>query len=131
MSETSEAIRIEDGNPDESHRWVEGDFGAPPWMCGEGDVDGTCPDRPSRHMSRCLESNGCVGEGRVSHEYVEVRRVVYGEDGATFVPICVGCGRYVKADETVLINDEGLHPGPNATCAKCGRTRMLFEGFVG
>ena len=63
------------------------------------------------------------------HEYENVRRLVYGED-AVFVPVCETCGRFVKADETVLIGEEsGLHPGPNATCKKCGRTRMLFEGF--
>lgn len=58
------------------------------------------------------------------------RRIQY-EGGATFVPVCECCGRFVKADEVVKTNDAvGLHPGPNANCSKCGRTRMLFEGFV-
>ena len=61
--------------------------------------------------------------------YENTRRIQY-DGGATFVPVCECCGRFVKADDTVLTNDFGLHPGPNATCSKCGRTRMLFEGFI-
>ena len=61
-------------------------------------------------------------------------RVIYAcaEVGnATFVRICETCGRFVVADNTILVNDvQGLHPGPNAKCSKCGRTRMLFEGFM-
>ena len=61
-------------------------------------------------------------------------RVIYAcaEAGdATFVRVCEKCGRFVVADDTVLINDvRGLHPKVNATCSKCGRTRMLFEGFM-
>ena len=63
------------------------------------------------------------------YTYENVRRVVYG-DGATFVPVCAGCGRFVKADETVRLSDAGLMPGPNATCKKCGRVEMLLEGFI-
>lgn len=63
------------------------------------------------------------------YTYENVRRLVYG--GATFVPVCEKCCRFVKADKTVRVNEwTGLHPGPNATCKKCGRTRMLFEGFM-
>lgn len=65
----------------------------------------------------------------MTHEYENMRRISY-EGGACFVPVCEKCGRFVKSDETVLTNDDGLHPGPNATCKKCGRTRMLFEGFI-
>lgn len=65
----------------------------------------------------------------MSHEYIETRRVQYA-DGATFVPICSTCGRFVKADPTIMSNDAGLKPGPNATCSKCGRVEMLFEGFL-
>lgn len=62
--------------------------------------------------------------------YESVRRIVYGE-GATFVPACETCHRFVKADKTVMVSDEaGLHPGPNATCKRCGRVRMHFEGFI-
>jgi len=63
------------------------------------------------------------------NEYVNTRRVVY-EDGATFVPVCAKCGRYVKADDSILFNDEGLVKQPNAICGKCGRTEMKFEGYV-
>ena len=66
-----------------------------------------------------------------SHQYENTRRVVYEGDGATFVPVCQYCGRFVKADPKIMVNEvSGLHPGPNATCSKCGRTRMIFEGFI-
>ena len=61
--------------------------------------------------------------------YEDVRRLMYGE-GATFVPVCAGCGRFVTADRTVRLSDAGLMPGPNATCKKCGRVEMVFEGFL-
>lgn len=64
-------------------------------------------------------------------EYANTRRITYGDTGASFVPVCKKCGRYVKSDKTVKINEiNGLHPGPNCTCSKCGRTRMIFEGFL-
>lgn len=63
-------------------------------------------------------------------EYVGVRRVAY-EGGAIFVPVCPNCGRFVKADASVMINDwSGLAKRPNATCSKCGRVEMIFEGFI-
>lgn len=64
------------------------------------------------------------------YEYLNVRRIVYGE-GATFVPVCAQCFRFVKADPTVQVSErDGLVPGPNADCSQCGRTEMLFEGFI-
>jgi hypothetical protein len=61
-------------------------------------------------------------------EYENTRRLVYGdEDNATFIPVCEKCGRFVKADEIVFINDRKKD---NATCSKCGRTKMLFEGYM-
>ena len=63
------------------------------------------------------------------YTYENVRRVVYGE-GATFVPVCTHCGRFVKADRTARMSDAGLMPASNATCKKCGRVEMLFEGFI-
>lgn len=66
------------------------------------------------------------------YAYEGVRRVSY-ESGATFVPVCPKCGRFVKSDATILITEGGqgtLADGPNATCAKCGRVEMLFEGFI-
>lgn len=62
------------------------------------------------------------------YEYINARRVTY-EGGAQFVPVCEKCGRFVKADETIIENTNGLSEEPNATCSKCGRTHMLFEGF--
>lgn len=63
------------------------------------------------------------------YEYENTRRVVY-EGDAVFIPVCVLCGRYIKADETIQVNDNGLKDQPNATCSKCGRIKMLFEGFI-
>ena len=65
----------------------------------------------------------------VDYEYENVRRIVY-EGGATFVPVCEKCGRFVKADKTVEVSEmNGLKKQPNASCKKCGRVEMLFEGF--
>jgi len=65
------------------------------------------------------------------YEYENVRRLTYGDEGASFVPVCVRCGRFVKADKTIKISDMfGLSLESNATCKKCGRTEMVFEGFV-
>ena len=64
-------------------------------------------------------------------EYEGVRRIVYGGDeGATFIPVCVKCGRFVKPDKQVYVGERNLRPGANADCKKCGRTEMLFEGFI-
>ena len=64
------------------------------------------------------------------HQYVNTRRICY-DGSATFVPVCITCGRYVIADEFIEVNDVvGLIKQPNATCSKCGRTEMLFEGFI-
>jgi hypothetical protein len=63
------------------------------------------------------------------NEYENVRRIAYGDEGATFVPVCKTCGRFVKADAKILVS-HALGPiAPNATCKKCGRTEMLFEGY--
>ena len=62
-------------------------------------------------------------------EYEGVKRVVY-DGGATFVPVCEKCGRFVKADKAIEVSEiSGLKKKPNATCKKCGRVEMLFEGF--
>ena len=62
--------------------------------------------------------------------YEGVRRIQYGE-GATFVPVCEKCHRFVKPDKTVEISEIlGLSKNSNATCSKCGKTKMIFEGFV-
>ena len=71
----------------------------------------------------------------MSHEYESFRRVVYGDGDddcgqMLFIPVCEKCGRFVKADATVTGRGDGAIIGHNATCKKCGRTRMLFEGWV-
>jgi ribosomal protein L32 len=63
-------------------------------------------------------------------DYEGLRRVAYGLDQATFVPVCPNCGRFVEADKTILISENGVKPGPNATCKRCGRVEMPFEGFM-
>ena len=64
------------------------------------------------------------------HEYESTRRVCY-EEGAVFVPVCERCGRYVRPNTSVFVGDHGISPQPNATCTKCGPTKMLFEEFIG
>jgi hypothetical protein len=52
------------------------------------------------------------------------------EGGATFVRVCENCSRFVKSDDEVTwTNLFGLKDCPNATCKKCGRTKMIFVGF--
>jgi hypothetical protein len=68
-------------------------------------------------------------------EYEGVRRVSYGDSDdeygkAVFVPVCETCGRFVKADKTVTFGEHTISDKPNATCSRCGRTHMLFEGFL-
>lgn len=64
------------------------------------------------------------------YEYEGTRRIGY-EGGAIFVPVCVKCGRFVKADKCVKVSElSGLSKEPNATCSKCGRVEMVFEGFI-
>ena len=65
--------------------------------------------------------------------YEGVRRVTYGEgeyEGATFVPVCPQCGRFVKPDATKRFQAETIVDEPDATCSRCGRVQMLFEGFI-
>ena len=67
------------------------------------------------------------------YPYEGTRRLCYGDEGATFIPGCEKCGRFVKADETVTFTDGGDGPPadkPNATCSKCGRIKMVFEGYI-
>ncbi len=63
-------------------------------------------------------------------KYENTRRVTY-ENGATFIPVCVKCHRYVRAFAFIMMNGRTqLSERSNATCKKCGPTNMLFEGFV-
>jgi hypothetical protein len=68
-------------------------------------------------------------------EYENTRRVTYGNHDdeygvAWFVPVCSKCWRFVKADASMKFQHDTIADGPNATCKKCGRTEMLFEGFL-
>ena len=51
--------------------------------------------------------------------------------GAIFARTCPKCNRFVRADKTILANDEGTpHPTkPNARCKVHGRVRMPFGGY--
>ena len=61
--------------------------------------------------------------------YENTRRISY-KSGAQFIPVCEKCGRYVKPNKSIKVNDStGLKDEPNAKCSKCGNTKMLFEGF--
>jgi RNase P subunit RPR2 len=48
---------------------------------------------------------------------------------AEFIPKCEKCNKYIKPDGSIQVNYDGLKDQPNATCKKCGRTKMLFLGF--
>lgn len=67
-------------------------------------------------------------------DYENITRKIYdcgGEGDLYFIPVCPQCGRFVKADERVTVNGLGNWvEQPNATCKKCGRVEMPFEGFV-
>ncbi len=59
--------------------------------------------------------------------------VSYG--GLTFVRVCPKCGKFVKADPEITVNeelpaDQGCNAKENATCKRCGRVRMPCEGWV-
>jgi len=60
------------------------------------------------------------------HEYPNEPYLAY-EGGATFVRRCEKCNRFVKADAIALVNDRDAD---NATCSKCGRTKMIFIGYL-
>ena len=67
------------------------------------------------------------------YSYESIRRVTYGEEGMTFIPVCSNCGRFVKADETYKYWQNGageIRHSDNATCSKCGRVKMIFEVFI-
>lgn len=64
------------------------------------------------------------------YEYESVRRMGY-DGGAVFVPVCEKCGRFVTPDDDIKVNEiTGLTKETNANCSRCGRTHMIFEGFI-
>jgi hypothetical protein len=68
----------------------------------------------------------------MTHEYEGVRLVAYGagETLMSFIPVCEICGRFVRADRSIAVNFEDQPVVPNATCTRCGRVAMLFEGHI-
>jgi len=65
-------------------------------------------------------------------DYPELHRKAYiCADGgvAQFIPVCPICARFVKADLQVWMNEHGEVRMPNATCSRCGRVNMPFEGY--
>ena len=56
-------------------------------------------------------------------------RITY-ENGASFIPVCEHCRRFVKADDVIHFNGfDELKDVSNATCSKHGRVQMEFEGW--
>lgn len=63
------------------------------------------------------------------YDYHEQPRVMYN-GGAQFIRICPHCGRFVRADKSIMLNGfDEVKEGPNACCSKCGRVAMPFEGY--
>ena len=51
--------------------------------------------------------------------------------GATFIRVCEKCGRFVKAYKKITLNGLGeLSDRNNGRCKKCGKTKMIFQGFI-
>ena len=60
--------------------------------------------------------------------YENMRRITYGE-GTSFIPVCQKCKRFVKIPKTAFIDGEGTIKEPEVECAKCGKSKMIFEGY--
>ena len=63
---------------------------------------------------------------------METPLTTFDVDGcdATFTRVCPTCGKFVEADEEAWFNGNGQPAKtPNATCKKCGRVQMEFEGY--
>jgi hypothetical protein len=58
--------------------------------------------------------------------------ITYGDDDPiTFIRRCEKCGRYVKANEKINVNEStGLKDEPNAICSRCGPTKMICLGYI-
>jgi hypothetical protein len=58
---------------------------------------------------------------------IKFRHVRYGD--LSFHAICPKCGKPVKVDDSISILSNGDYiKQPNATCFKCGRVEMPFDG---
>ncbi len=47
-----------------------------------------------------------------------------------FLRVCPRCSRFVKADGYIYAGENGVKPGANATCKKCGRVEMSFSAWL-
>lgn len=59
----------------------------------------------------------------------EGTRVIRYENGATFIPVCEICKRFVKAPKTIQVNGLDQIKEPIVDCKKCGPTKMIFQGY--
>ncbi len=88
---------------------------------------GWCPE-PQHFGALVFHPGRVAAKGQEGGKTMSIIRY---KGGAAFEARCACCGRFVKPAKEIKINEvRGLHPGPNATCSKCGRTRMLFFGFL-
>jgi len=64
------------------------------------------------------------------NEFINEKRIVYG-DGAIFIARCAKCNRFVKIPKSMKFNGFGEYiQEDNVDCKKCGRTHLIFEGFI-
>jgi hypothetical protein len=66
--------------------------------------------------------------GIADFEYTDVHRIQYG-DGATFIPICEKCRRFIKPPANIKFDHQGQPIGLYANCTNCGATTMPWEGY--
>ena len=60
---------------------------------------------------------------------IKFRHVRYGD--LSFHAICPKCGETVKVDDSISISSNRDYiKQPNATCFKCGRVEMPFDGVL-
>jgi hypothetical protein len=74
---------------------------------------------------------GCKGMSDETKEYSAKTLVYYrekeNEPGSIFIRLCPVCGRFVKADDSINCNIDGVPiDEANATCKKHGRVQMPF-----
>lgn len=60
--------------------------------------------------------------------FEKLRHRRYGQ--LSFHAICPKCGEPVQADNSIDCIEGGYVKQPNATCLKCGRVEMPFDGVV-
>ena len=48
----------------------------------------------------------------------------------SFHAVCPNCLEPVETDDSIDIGKDGYIKQPNATCSKCGRVEMPFDGII-